>query len=328
MEATTLDDAVDSLLATPEASGEDNLRDAADTMVEPTLDAESNTVEEVEDDDDVVEASDDDGEYAEEDDATEYTDEVEAVDENSEQMFDITIDGKQERWTLSQLKQSAAGQGYIQQKMRENAEAQKKLQEYEAQLAQRQEQVLQLAQQMQQGGLQPPTPPSRELFDSDPIGYMEQKLKYDEAVVDYNQKAAELQRVAQERQHRTQAQQQAYREEQARLLAEAIPEIVSPERSEKIKTELFDTGLAYGFSEAEMANVVDHRYIKALNDARKWRALQANKGKAQAKGENKPVVKSGAKRRDDGNAVTRKKAQQKLRQSGSIEDALNLMLDK
>ena len=328
MEATTLYDAVDSLLATPEASGEDNLRDAADTMVEPTLDAESDAVEEVEDGDDVVEASDDDGEYAEEDDATEYTDEVEAVDENSEQMFDITIDGKQERWTLSQLKQSAAGQGYIQQKMRENAEAQKKLQEYEAQLAQRQEQVLQLAQQMQQGGLQPPTPPSRELFDSDPIGYMEQKLKYDEAVVDYNQKAAELQRVAQERQQQTQAQQQAYREEQARLLAEAIPEIVSPERGEKVKTELFDTGLAYGFSEAEMANVVDHRYIKALNDARKWRALQANKGKAQAKGENKPVVKSGAKRRDDGNAVTRKKAQQKLRQSGSIEDALNLMLDK
>ena len=82
--ATTLDDAVGSLLS-PEVGGEptqeDNLRDAADDMIEPTQDAESEIVEEVEEDEDVVEASDDDGEDAEYDDATEYADEVEAVDE-------------------------------------------------------------------------------------------------------------------------------------------------------------------------------------------------------------------------------------------------------
>ena len=58
-----------------------------------------------------------------------------------------------------------------------------------------------------------------------------------------------------------------------------------------------ETGVSYGFSEDEMANVIDHRYVRALNDARKWRQLQANKVKAKEKGSNvKPVVKAGAKR--------------------------------
>lgn len=328
MEATTIDSAVDSLLA-PEVGGqptkEDNLRDAVDDMVEPTQDAESEAYDETEEDADAVEASDD-SDY--EDDATEYTDEVEAVEDDSDALFDVTIDGKQQRWTLSQLKQSAAGQGYIQQKMRENAEAYKQLQQREAQLAQQQQQLLQLTQQVQQSGLQAPTPPSEELFQSDPIGYMEEKMKYDKAVQEYNAKVGQIRQVAQQRQQQTEAQRQAYLQEQARLLADSIPDIVHPEKGEKIKRDLIETGVSYGFSEQEMANVVDHRYVRALNDARKWRQLQANKDKATAKGENKkPVLKAGAKQRQDGQAATRRKAEQKLRKSGSIEDALSLMIN-
>ena len=328
MEATTIDSAVDSLLA-PEVGGqpteEDNLRDAVDDMVEPTQDAESEAYDETEEDADAVEASDD-SDY--EDDATEYTDEVEAVEDDSDALYDVTIDGKQQRWTLSQLKQSAAGQGYIQQKMRENAEAHKQLQQREAQLAQQQQQLLQLTQQVQQSGLQAPTPPSEELFQSDPIGYMEEKMKYDKAVQEYNAKVGQIRQVAQQRQQQTEAQRQAYLQEQARLLADSIPDIVHPEKGEKIKRDLIETGVSYGFSEQEMANVVDHRYVRALNDARKWRQLQANKDKATAKGENKkPVLKAGAKQRQDGQAATRRKAEQKLRKSGSIEDALSLMIN-
>jgi len=331
VEATSLESAVESLL-TPELGGEpnqeDNLRDAADAMVEPTQDAESEIVDEAEEYEDVVEASDDDGDYAEDDDETEYTDEVEAVEDDSEPVFDVTIDGKPERWTLSQLKQSAAGQGYIQQKMRENAETAKQIEAERAQLAQQQEQVLRMAQQFQQGGLQAPTPPSKELLESDPIGYMEEKVKYDEAVQEYNAKVGELRQMQHQQMQQEKEQEQLYLQEQARLLAEAIPDIVHPEKGEKIKKSLIETGTAYGFSEQELVNVVDHRYVRALNDARKWRQLQANKGKAQAKGENvKPVVKAGAKRRTDGKAATRRKAENELRKKGSIDAALGLVIN-
>lgn len=115
MEATSLESAVDSLLS-PSVGGEptqdDNLREAAESMVEPTQDAESEAIEAADEYEDDVDASDD----IDVEDATEYTDEVEAVEDDSDSLFDVIIDGKQERWTLSQLKQSAAGQGYIQQK--------------------------------------------------------------------------------------------------------------------------------------------------------------------------------------------------------------------
>ena len=328
--ATTLDDAVGSLLS-PEVGGEptqeDNLRDAVDDMIEPTQDAESEIVEEAEEDADVIEASDDDGETEYEDDATEYTDEVEAVEDDSDALFDITIDGKQERWTLSQLKQSAAGQGYIQQKMRENAEQAKQLEAAKAHLAQQQQQVLQVAQQVQQGGLQAPTPPSKDLFENDPIGYMEEKMKYDEAVQEYNVKVGQIRQLQQQQQQQTQAQRQSYLQEQAKLLAEAIPDIVHPDKGDTIKKGLIDTGAAYGFSEDEMANVVDHRYVRALNDARKWRELQANKVKAKEKGSNvRPVVKAGAKRRSDG-AVTRRKQEAKAMKSGNIADMADLLIN-
>jgi len=330
--ATTLDDAVGSLLS-PEVGGEptqeDNLRDAVDDMIEPTQDAESEVIEEAEEDADVVEASDDnDDEVEYEDDATEYTDEVEAVEDDSDALFDVTIDGQQQRWTLSQLKQSAAGQGYIQQKMRENADAAKQLQEREAQLAQREQHVLQVAQQVQQGGLQAPTPPSKDLFESDPIGYMEEKMKYDEAVQQYNAKVGQLRQLQQQQQQQTQAQRQSYLQEQARLLADAIPDILHPEKGDIIKKGLVETGVSYGFSEDEMANVIDHRYVRALNDARKWRQLQANKVKAKEKGSNvKPVVKAGAKRRTDGVTATRRKQEAKAMKSGNIADMADLLIN-
>ena len=321
MEATTIENAVDSLLAP-----QDNSEETVEATEEPTQDAESEFAEDIEDEE-VIEASDDDGEAEYEDDATEYTDEVEAVEDDSDALFDVTIDGKQERWTLSQLKQSAAGQGYIQQKMRENAEQAKQLEQMKAQLAQQQQQVLQVAQQVQQGGLQAPTPPSKDLFENDPIGYMEEKMKYDEAVQEYNAKVGQIRQLQQQQQQQTQAQRQSYLQEQARLLAEAIPDIVHPEKGDTIKKGLIDTGVAYGFSEEEMANVADHRYVRALNDARKWRELQANKVKAKEKGSNvRPVVKAGAKRRADG-AATRRKQEARAMKSGNIAEMADLLIN-
>jgi len=321
VEATTIESAVDSLLAP-----QDNSEETVEATEEPTQDAESEFVEDIEDEE-VIEASDDDGEAEYEDDATEYTDEVEAVEDDSDALFDVTIDGKQERWTLSQLKQSAAGQGYIQQKMRENAEQAKQLEQMKAQLAQQQQQVLQVAQQVQQGGLQAPTPPSKDLFENDPIGYMEEKMKYDEAVQEYNAKVGQIRQLQQQQQQQTQAQRQSYLQEQARLLAEAIPDIVHPEKGDTIKKGLIDTGVAYGFSEEEMANVADHRYVRALNDARKWRELQANKVKAKEKGSNvRPVVKAGAKRRADG-AATRRKQEARAMKSGNIAEMADLLIN-
>ena len=322
MESTTLEQAAESLLAPAEDnSGGDNFDEALDAMIEPDDGQSEDVVEEDEDQDDVAASSDyDDAEIDDED-------QVDAAEDTN--LISVKVDGKEERWTLDQLKQSAAGQAAINKRFQEVADARKQIQQHAAALQQQQQQVMQLHQQAQNGGLQAPIPPTRELFESDPIGYMEEKLKYDEGKAQYDQNMYQLQNVQNQRAQAQQEAHQTYLQEQAQVLTQFIPEIADPKRGEAIKNALVDTGVSYGFTPEEMQNVTDARYVRALNDARKYRELVSKRKSAQSKGEKaRPVVKAGAKKRQDGNAVTRKKAQARLQKTGSIEDALSLILNQ
>ena len=325
MEATSLDNAIEAMLA-PEPS-EENQSEAVEAAEAPAQDVESEAVEDIAEGNDDVEVSGDDIEDAEyvEDDQIDDEDLVEAAEDTN--LIPVTVNGKEERWTLDQLKQSAAGQGYINQKMQENAALEKQYKQQAQALAQQQQQVLAMYQQAQQGGLQAPTPPSKELFDQDPIGYMEAKLIYDEAKAAHDQQLVQLRGMQQQQAQQQQAARQAHLAQQAEVLKQYIPEIVDPEKGEKLKAGIIDTGVHYGFTPEEMAGVTDARYVRALNDARKYRQLIANKKKSQSKADGvRPVVKAGAKKRPDGQAATRKKAHQRLQKTGSIDDALSLML--
>ena len=323
MESTTLDDAVESLLAPSEETSEDNNFDAAvDAMIEPD-DDQTEEVEVADEEQDDVEASSDEYDDVEIDDE----DQVEATEDTA--LYTVKVDGKEELRTLDQLKQGYAGQSAIGRGLQENAQVRKQLDQEKALFQQQQQQFLQLHQQTQNGGLQAPTPPTRELFESDPIGYMEEKLKYDEAKAQYDQNMFQLQNVQKQRMQAQQQAHQAYLQEQAQVLTQHIPEIADPQKGEAIKNALVDTGVSYGFTAEEMQAVTDARYVRALNDARKYRELVAKRKSAQSKGEKaRPMVKSGAKKRQDSNVATRKKAQTRLQKTGSIDDALSLILNQ
>jgi hypothetical protein len=324
MESTTLDDAVESLLAPSEETSEgSNFDEAVDAMIEPD-DDQTEEVEVADEEQDDVEASSDEYDDVEIDDE----DLVEAQAEDTN-LIPVKVDGKEEMWTLDQLKQSAAGQAAINKRFQEAAEARKQIEQRAAALQQQQQQLLQLHQQAQNGGLQAPTPPTRELFESDPIGYMEEKLKYDESKAQYDQNLFQMQQMQQQQAQRQTQAHQSYLQEQAEILKQHIPEMADPEKGERLKGELVNVGMEYGFTADEMAAVSDARYVRALNDARKYRALVAKRKSTQAKGEKaRPVVKAGAKKRQDGNVATRKKAQSRLQKTGSIDDALSLILNQ
>ncbi len=331
MEATTLETTVESLL-----SPDLNSTETVEATDEPTQDAESEYVEEAADEE-VIEASDDDGETEYEDDATEYTDEVEAVEDDSDDtLFDVTIDGKPERWTLSQLKQSAAGQGYIQQKMRENAEAAKQVQTEvqqleaaKAQLAQQQEAVLNMYNQMQQGDFTQPTPPSKELLESDPIGYMQQKEAYETEMVEYNAKVQEMQQMQQQRAQQSEAQKAAHRQEQMQLLQQRIPDFADPQKYEKAAQDMLRGGTEYyGVPQEALMQLTDAVEIEILYDAVRYRRMQANRKNVDAKAKQaKPVVKAGAKRAQDSQSATRRKAEAKAIKSGNPRDFTDLLIN-
>lgn len=325
MDATTLDAAVDSLLAPQGEAPEQISEETVDEMIEQPVDEQDEVIEEAEDEE-VIEASDD--EY--EEDATEYTDEVEAVDDDSEEMlYPVTINGKQERWTLSQLQQSAAGQGYIQEKMRENAEAAKQNEALRSQLVQQQNQLTTMYQQMQNGEFAAPVAPDKELLETDPIRFMQEKQIYDDAMVEYNAKMQEMQQLQQQQSQASKERQALHRQEQMQLLQQRIPDFADPQKYEKAAQDMLRGGQEYyGVPQEALMQLTDAVEIEILYDAVRYRRLQANRKNVDAKAKKaKPVVKAGAKKVESGKTATRKKAQDRLRKSGSIQDALDLMLD-
>ena len=326
MESTTLDAAVESLLAPAEDnSGGDNLDEAVNSMIEPD-DGQSEEVELADEDQDDVEASSDD-DY----DDVEIDDEdlVEAPAEDTN-LISVKVDGKEERWTLDQLKQSAAGQAAINKRFQEAAEARKQIEQKASALQQREQQIVQLYQQAQQGGMKAPTPPTRELFESDPIGYMEEKLKFDEEKTLYDQNMYQYQVMQHQETQAQEAAKQAYLKEQAEELQRYIPEFADPEkRSAFIQNTSNKAKQHYGLTDDQIGTVKTAVETRILSDAIKYRELVAKRKSVQSKGEKaRPVVKAGAKKRPEGSAETRLKAQARLQKTGSMDDALSLILNQ
>jgi hypothetical protein len=325
VETTTIEEAVESLILAPPDDAQE---------------AQADNPSEVEGD---VSEAPDDGQTEEIEAATESKDDVGASDEldaeidaddladdevETPTLYPVKVDGKDEAWTIDQLKQSAAGQAAINKRFQEIAQERKQIEQYYTALQQERQQVMQLYQNGQQGGTQPPVAPSKELFDQDPIGFMEAKLQYDDAKAAYDQNARQVEYMRQQDAQQQAQARQGYLREQARVLQEHIPEFGDPEKAANLKGKLTQIGMEYGFTAEEMEVVSDARYVRALNDARKYRELVSKRKQAQQKGQAaRPVVKAGAKKTADPIAVDRKKAQSRLKQSGSINDALGLILD-
>ena len=93
-----------------------------------------------------------------------------------------------------------------------------------------------------------------------------------------------------------------------------------------IQKELRDAGIGYGFQEQEIAGLTDARYVQVL-----WDALQYRKSKANVEGATKkaakarPVTKPKAKAVQDPDKKRREKQAQRFKQSGRIEDAVDLI---
>ena len=320
--ANTIDAAVEQLIQVPDTSTEDATEEVVEAseeeVIEPT-EQEAESEETLEFDDEELSELDFDSDDVEE-----------TLEESTEKdsLHTVKINGKEENWTLDQLKQSAAGQGYINQRMQEVAKLEKAYKEQAAALAQQQQQQLEFYQKAQQTGFSEPTPPSKELFNNDPIAYMEAKLSYDEAKAEHDTKVQQFQQMQKQQEQQQQQQLQAFTQQQAQLLAEKLPDIADPKKGEVIKKGLMEVGQHYGWTQQELESVRDYRYILALYDAMRFRKLLEKRGKATSKKQSIAPVKAGAKKTPNvGKAKARKQRQDRLRKTGSIDDAVDLILN-
>lgn len=314
----SIDSVADSLIMGNEGKENPTEEDLLDQPEE-----ESNEADEYEDGEDLDDTADDESDDQDEDEAEE------AEDAGQQELYTVKVDGEEREVTLDDLKRSFSGQAYIQKGMQEAAEAKKEAEGvYQALLNERQ-QLSNLLYQAQSGQIaQPPIPPSRELFNNDPIGYMEAKLSYDEALQIYQNQQYQIQQVAEQQNYQMQIAQQQYLQGEMQRLAQAIPEFSDAKTASKLKEDLVQFGSKLGYSEAELSEVMDHRAILVLQKAMKYDQLVEGKSKATQKASNaRPMVKPGTKKTGrTGAAKQRQNAQARMKKTGSIDDVAKFLL--
>lgn len=302
-----------------------NSEKSTEEVVEATDDGQTETIEDVEEVQDDVEAQ------ANDDDMGEEYEEAEQDEAQQEPVYTVKIDGTEKQVTLDELKRGYSGQKYIQKGMADTAETKKSLEQQQQQIAQERQMLMQMVQQVQNGNVPSiPEYPSEELQASDPLGYLEKEAEYRRAVDKRQQFDQQVNYLAQQEAQQRQQQNNQFLEQQAQRLSEWMPEFADPEKRNVFIQDISSKAKKhYDLTDEQIGTVKTAEEVRILNDALKWRDLQANKGKAQQKAEGaRPVVKPAAKRAANSGRVSKaKKAEAAMRRTGSIEDVANFLMN-
>ncbi len=124
-----------------------------------------------------------------------------------------------------------------------------------------------------------------------------------------------------------------YLETQKSLAAAKIPEYSDPNKADQFKTNMRTTLRGYGFSDPEIGNLADHRFLMVIKDAMSYKSIKDKKPIAQKKVANAPkVVKAGVAKSSPSsgreqirNKISRLKKTGHLREAqDAIRDMINL----
>lgn len=312
-ETISMDDAVESLMVeAPETASQDADDVAQEADTEEVEAEEAETQEGHADDEAEADAETDELEEEDNDDAEE--------DGDDDPTFEIeTVNGKMEV-SLSELSDGYLRQSDYTKKTMEVAEARKEVEATKAEFSQKEQQLTQALEYWAVPTEREPNwaQVAEERTPQEVFALQQQ----------WNQRQQRKQQAAEYHQQ-LQAQQQAeLRATETEKLLEAFPEWRDPAKFSAGAEAMVKGGDNYGFSAEEMAGMVDHRMFKVLSDAMKYRELQKAKPKVTKKVAKAPrKLKAGAKPdKSESVKAARQKQMDRLKKSGSVDDAVNLLL--
>lgn len=164
------------------------------------------------------------------------------------------------------------------------------------------------------------------LKEVDPIGYAVKVAERTEREKQLAMVQAEQQRMAQQRFAEQQAELQQRLQQEARRVAEVIPEYGDEKKSNEVKKQIRDFAKEVGFTDQELAQAYDSRQVQVLWMAAQYAKLQKQKPEVTKKVQDapkmlRPGVAANQKNAADENV---KKAHSQLRKSGKVSDAAAL----
>ena len=120
-----------------------------------------------------------------------------------------------------------------------------------------------------------------------------------------------------------------YLDTQRQLAAAKIPEYSDPNKADQFRTDMRTSLRSYGFTDQEIGNLADHRFLMVIKDAMGYKSVKDKKPIVQKKVANAPkVIKSGVAKSNasSGREVIKNKIG-KLSKTGHIKDAQSAILE-
>jgi hypothetical protein len=244
--------------------------------------------------------------------------EPEVYDEPQERVFTVKVNGEMREVTEQELTRDYSGQQYIQQQMREVAEQRKaveqaKLEAHETSNAYAQA-LAQVNERLQTDDL---TPPDKSMRETDPIGYLEAMEDFRAAQAERQTLQQQQYLLHQQQQAQQSAQRDQYVQQEAANLMERIPILKDPVKGPETISAMMKTGAKYGFSEAEMKNEADPRFVSALHALHQFES-RGNVDTAEMK---RGAIKPGARRsQSTSQAKQAQAARSQMKRTGSTQD--------
>jgi hypothetical protein len=119
-------------------------------------------------------------------------------------------------------------------------------------------------------------------------------------------------------------QKQQFVSQQADVLAKALPEYADPEKGEKLRGDMRKFAKTVGFSDEELAEVIDSRHVLTLYKAMQYDKLQQSKPQVTKRVSEAPrTLKSGNGVKST-NTDQMKRNKQQLRATGRVRDAAKI----
>jgi len=117
---------------------------------------------------------------------------------------------------------------------------------------------------------------------------------------------------------------QFLQQEQERL-KEIIPEFRDEVKAQELKGQMVDFLKGQGFRDEEIGNIVDHRQVLIIRDAMAYRGLKSKGVEVKNKVTKAPKLQKPGKKSATSEQVQDKKLRSRLKKSGRLEDAINLI---
>ena len=298
--------------------------------------------EDVEDSAKPDEESEEEESEEEEEDSEESDEEEKSEGEESEpEVYTVKINGEDHEVTADELIKGYSRQSDYTRKTQELSEYRRQLDQaaeyYQNEIVQtqqaRQQYVDSVANAIQSNyvGLQKFADTDWEkLKTEDREEYLTRKDEYREAQDHIGNLQQQQNQMLQEEQAEFQQQHtQVVRNEHAKMVS-ILPEWGDSAKRKEIAGEIKSFALSKGYSQEELSQLVDHRSILVLMQAKAWEDDQKRIGSIKKKKiKNKPmVVKSGkGVEKSDTNKKKRTAQMKRLRSSGHVDDAASILED-